>query len=197
MKHLKILGLAAVAAMALMAIGASTASATTLAVGGSKTNSAVKIEASLETGTSAKLQKTDGTFANTCTTSKVVGTTSVFTGTAVSGPLAEKETGLSFGSCTTEKVTVDASGSLSVEWISGTTNGTVKSSGAKVTVPSPFGTLTCETGTGTDVGTLTGTKTGSATMDIKAVLNCGFLAPSATWEGSYWVTSPGGLGVEE
>jgi hypothetical protein len=71
-------------------------------------------------------------------------------------------------------------------------------------VPSPLGgtPLSCETGAGTHIGTLTG-KSGSvasdklATMDIHAVLNCGFLAPSSTWDGSYIVTSPEGLGVEK
>jgi hypothetical protein len=190
MKITKMFGLLAVAALALMAF-ASTASATTLETNGVKNTSAVTIEASLESGTSAVLQKTDGSFANTCTASSVIGKDSTSTtGTAVSGPVST----LTFTSCTNEKVVVDAAGSLSVENIAGTTNGTVKSSSAKVTVPSPFGSLTCETGTGNDIGTLTGKASGQATMDINAVLNCGFLAPSTTWTGSYLVTSgPNGV----
>jgi hypothetical protein len=191
MKYLKMLGLAAVAAMALMAVAAGSASATTLEKAGVVQTGAVEIKASLESGTSAKLQKTDGSFANTCTESSVEGKTTVFTGTAVSGPISL----LTFKKCTTESVVVDAAGSLSIERIGSTTNGTVKSSGAKVTVPSPFGALTCVTSEGTDIGTLTGKASGQATMDISAVLNCGFLAPSATWTGSYVVTSPEGLGV--
>jgi hypothetical protein len=115
-----------------------------------------------------------------------------FTGETVSGPISS----LSFTKCTSSPVVVDTAGSLSVQRIGATTNGTVRSSGAKVTVPSPLGgTLTCVTGEGTDIGTLTGVKAGNAKMDINAVLNCGFLAPSSTWTGEYVVTSPHGSGV--
>jgi hypothetical protein len=190
MKLTKILGVVAVAAMALMAF-AGTASATTLEKEGVKQTGAVTIKSSLKSGTSALLSDTAGFFANTCTASNVEGTTSVFTGTTVSGAISA----LSFTSCATEPVTVDTKGSLSVENIAGTTNGTVRSIGAKVTVPSPFGLLTCVTAAspGTDIGTLTGVKTGNATMDINAALNCGSI--TAKWTGTYTVTSPVGLGV--
>ncbi|HEX6204942.1 MAG TPA: hypothetical protein VFZ29_03950, partial [Solirubrobacterales bacterium] len=79
--------------------------------------------------------------------------------------------------------------------IPGTTNGTVFSEEAEITVGSPFGTLNCKTNAGVDLGTLTGTKEGHATIDVNAVLNCGFLMPSATLKGTYTVTSPTGLGV--
>ena len=87
-------------------------------------------------------------------------------------------------------------GSLKIEWTSGT-NGKVSSSGAEVTV---FATAlnasaVCKTGTGTEIGTFTGVKTGNATMDIStSKLNCGILG-TATWTGTYTVTSPTGLGV--
>ena len=82
----------------------------------------------------------------------------------------------------------------------GGTNGSVASEEAVVTVGTPFGTVTCNTGATTTIGTLTGaTTTGNpgahAIMDINAVLNCGFLLPSAKWEGTYTVTSPTDLGV--
>ena len=85
-------------------------------------------------------------------------------------------------------------GSLTVEWTSGT-NGTVRSAGARVRVPSPFGVLTCVTsaGAGTDIGTLTGVKEGHAALDVSAVLNCGII-PSAVWTGEYTITTPTGLG---
>jgi hypothetical protein len=63
------------------------------------------------------------------------------------------------------------------------------------TISTAFGTVNCKTGTGTDLGTLTGVSSGNATMHINAVLNCGFLLPSATFKGTYTVTSPSGLGV--
>ncbi|HEX6205297.1 MAG TPA: hypothetical protein VFZ29_05765 [Solirubrobacterales bacterium] len=194
MKYLKILGPAAVAAMALAAFTAGNAAATVLEVEGQNWLESVEINASLETGTSATLARTDGSLANTCTSSTVAGaTSSPFTGEQVTGALSS----LTFASCS-ETVTVDAKGQLFVKHIAGTTNGTVFSENAEVTVKTPFGNeVNCKTGTGTDIGTLTGVKSGNATMDINAVLNCGFLLPSATWKGAYTVTSPTGLGVKD
>jgi hypothetical protein len=188
MKYLKMLGLAAIAAMGLMAFAGS-ASATTLEVGGVAQNKAVTIEATLASGTSAILRDKNGTTNDTCTSSTVKGTTTAFD--PPSGPIGT----LSFGGCS-HTTHVLANGSLSVAWTSGT-NGTVTSSGAEVTVVSTvFGaSATCKTGAGTVVGTLTGVKTGNATMDINATtLNCGILGTSS-WTGTYTVTSPAGLGV--
>jgi hypothetical protein len=200
MKLTKMFGLVAVAALALMAF-ASTASATTLETNGLKKAEAITIEASLNG--SATLSDTSNTFANTCKTSTVEGKDSTaFTATGtkpISGPVST----LSFGGCTHEEVKVDKPGSLSVEWISGTTNGTVRSTGAEVTVPATIGssiiTVNCTT-SGTDIGTLKGVKEGTATMEISAVLNCGFFLPSAKWVGTYNLTSGGkghALGVVE
>jgi hypothetical protein len=191
MKYLKILGLAAVAAMAMTAFTAGSASATTLEVGGVKKTTNTAITASLQSGSSAVLSRTDGSFANTCTASHVDGETTVNTGAAVSGPIKT----LTFTNCT-RPVSVHNPGSLSVTHTSGT-NGTVSSSGAVVTVGSPFGTLNCQTGASTHLGTLTGTGNlaAHATLAIDAVINCGFLVPSAVWKGTYVVTTPTGLGV--
>jgi opacity protein-like surface antigen len=193
MKFTKILGVAAAAALALMAF-ASTASATTLEKEGVAQTGAITISASLKKETSALLTDTSGFLANTCTVSTVEGSDSTkTTGTAVEGPISVLSWGTTTTPCTEGNPTVDTKGSLSVERIGTTTNGTVKSKNAKVTVPSPFGLLTCTTpAEGTDIGTLTGVKTGNATMDISAVLNCGI---TAKWSGTYVVTSPVGLGV--
>lgn len=192
MRYLKMLGIAAVAAMSFMAFAVSSVSASTLEVKGVKQNGAVELTASLEG--SVTLARTDGTFANTCTESHVNGTTTKFTN-PVTGPIKV----LTFGACE-RPVTVHKPGALEVTWIKGTTDGTVFSEQAEVTTGSPFGTLNCKTGETTHIGTLTGTDgtpATHATMDINAVLNCGFLVPSATWKGSYIVTSPTGLGVVE
>jgi hypothetical protein len=192
MKYVKMLGLAAVAAMALMAVvGAGTASATTLEVGGVAKNSSVTIEASLKSGTSAILKDEFGTTTDTCTVSTVKGSTvSPFTGATVGGPLSA----LTFSSCT-HTTTVISKGSLSVAWTSGT-NGTVSSKGAEVTVQSTFfgASAVCKTGEGTAIGTATGVASGNATIDINAKINCGILG-AASWTGTYSVTSPAGLGV--
>jgi hypothetical protein len=194
MKYLKMLGLAAVAAMAVMAfVGAGTASATTLEIGGVPQNKAVTISASLEAGSSAILKDEFGTTTDTCTESSVHGTTtSPFTAEEIDGTL----TTLTFGKCS-HTTTVINKGILYVKWDGGT-NGTVTSSGAEVTVQSTFfgASAICKTGGGTDIGTLTGVGklTEHATMDINATISCGILGNSK-WTGSYKVTTPTGLGV--
>jgi hypothetical protein len=195
MKSLKMLGLAVVAAMALTAFAAGTASATTLEVGGAAQNSAVSIKATLATGTSAILKDEAGTTTDTCTTSEVKGKTeSPFSSASVSGPV---ET-LSFKNCS-HTTTVLKNGRLSVTWTSGT-NGSVTSTEAEVTVQSTvFGaSAICKTGAGTKLGTLTGNPTAEgktlSTMDISATINCGILG-NASWTGTYTVTSPEELGV--
>lgn len=193
MKYLKMIGLAALAAMALMAFTAGSASATTLEVATNTTNASVTLSASLASGTSAVLETTTGSFQDTCTKSTVGGKTeSPYTGTTVGG----KVTSLTFDDCT-HGTRVTSKGSLSVEYTSGT-NGLVRSSGAAVEVDSTtFGaTLECTTNN-TPLGTLTGSGHGHATMDINAVVDCGFFAPSARWKGTYTVTSPTGLGVSK
>jgi hypothetical protein len=211
MKYLKMLGLAALAAMALMAVTAGSASATTLETAGVTQNKSVAISASLTAGTTLVLKNTSGTSENTCTKATLSGSTTSsttagktthnsYTGEQLTGPI----TALQFGEdakgkgCTHE-VIVHKAGTLHIKHIAGTTNGTLTSSGAEVTsFSTAFGTfLTCKTGEGTTLGTLTGTgdHTKHATVTVNAVLNCGFVVPSAKWEGSYTVTSPTGLGV--
>lgn len=179
------------AASALLAL-AGTASATTLEKAGVKQTGAVTIKASHESTTSTGwIEKSLGTL-NTCTTSTIEGTTSVFSGTTVTAPISA----LTFQNCTDGTPIVDAKGSVSIENISGTTNGTVRWIGTKVTVPTTaLGTLTCVTASspGTDVGTLTGVSSGTAKLDVTVLLNCGFV--NMTWAGTYIVTSPDGLGV--
>jgi hypothetical protein len=201
MKYLKMLGLAAVAAAALMAIvGVTAASATTLEIGGVKQTGAVTIGATLKPGTSATLVDEFGTTTDTCTESTVHGKTTTFTATGTNEIDGKVET-LTFGKCS-HTTTVINPGVLYVGWIKGTTNGTVTSAGAEVTVNSTFfgASAICKTGTGTDIGTLTGVKTTAehATMDIDATknLNCGILGNSS-WTGTYTVTTPTGLGVIE
>jgi hypothetical protein len=138
--------------------------------------------------------KTDGTEANTCSVSSFKGTTGVFTGTKVTGNLAE----ISFKTCKREAVTIDAAGGLYFEYESGTTSGEVFSENAQWTFPTAFGfSVNCSTGSGTRIGTLDAASSASshATITINAVLNCGVFLPSATWKGTYKISSPTGLGV--
>lgn len=188
MKLTSIIGIAIGAAVALMTF-TNTASATTLEINGVKQTGAVTVKGSFKAGTSGLMTTTGGAFINTCTEGTAEGTTSTFTGTVVSGPVSS----LTFEKCTSEPIVVDSAGTLSLEWIKETT-GTLFSSGAKVTVPSPFGRLTCTTNN-TDLGTLSGVSSGTATLTLNGVLNCGLLAPSAKWTGTFAITSPLGLGV--
>jgi len=179
MKLSKILGAAAVAALALMAF-ASTASATTIETNGVTKAGAVTFDWSLSGST--EWETTAGAFLNTCSSGTWAWTTAVWSGTTVSGSVST----LSSSNCTHEKVVVNSKGSLSIERIGTTTNGTVRSSGASVTVPvTVFGSVvstTCTT-SNTDLGTLNGTASGASSITINAILTCSGLAPSAKWTG--------------
>jgi hypothetical protein len=197
MKYLKILGLAAIAAMALTALlGVGTAGASSLKIRGASTSLGVGtvIEASLEAGNSAVLEDPFGFTGTTCTGSSVAGTLSVVTPT---GQPTGSLSALSFSPCP-HTVDVISKGQLKIENIAGTTNGTVFSENAEVKVFSTLLNQSCiaKTGAGTDIGKLTGaTAAGSkATMDIEGTIplsECS--ASSARWTGKYDVSKPLGL----
>jgi hypothetical protein len=185
----KALGLAVLSAMALM-VSASTASATTLEIGGVAKNAEVALETTIGSGGSFLETDTSNFSANTCTSSAIKGhTESPFTGTTVGGPI----TTLSWTNCTEGNPTVDKAGVFSVERIGTTTNGTVRWTGSTITTPSFFGTFECTTNN-TDIGTITGVASGSAIFHVNAVVSCTLIG-SAKWSGTYTVTSPAGLGV--
>jgi hypothetical protein len=186
MKLSKILGLTVVAGVALMAF-AGAASATTLETNGVKQISAVTLESTLQG--SAELKDTSGIFLNTCSASVLKATTSTAsTGPTVSGPVST----FSFTNCTHSPIVVDAKGSLRIERIGITTNGTVTSSGLSLTAPmtvlGSVVTVPCQT-SNTDLGTLDGTSIGSAStkITINAILECELLS-SVRWVGTYAIT---------
>jgi hypothetical protein len=191
MKHMKKTAAVALSAAALSAaLLAGSASATTLEVGGVAKNQSVTILASLKAGTSLILKDTFGISIKTCTTSSLHGaTSSPFTGGQVTVPLSS----LSVSNCDRTALTDDP-GTLHIQWTSGT-NGTVTSSKLDITTNSPFGTLTCTTGAGTHLGSLTGVASSSAhaTIDINASISCSGI--SSKWEATYTITTPTGLGV--
>lgn len=189
MDQLKKLGMAALGAMALMAIVAGTASATTFETTGITENGEITVTASKKSGTSGVLSRTDGSLANTCTSEHVHYRTTSYT-PVPRAPVQQ----WALAGCT-RPVTVDQAGEFSFELIAGTTNATVISSNAEITVSTPFGTVNCKTGTGTDLGVLIGVAAGNASMEINSVLNCGFLLPSASYVSKWVITGPHGLGV--
>jgi hypothetical protein len=184
MKQLRTIAFIHLATVLAALAAATNASATTLEVGGVTKSGSVTIEA---VSSAVVFRDTFGLTANKCE-SKLEGTTSVFSGTAVSGAMPT----VTFTPCEREQVVFHTNGSLSVERIGTTTNGTVRWSGGVWTIPSPFGTLTCQTAAspGTDIGTLTGVSSGNATIDLFAVLMCGI---SVKWEGTYKTTTAIGV----
>jgi hypothetical protein len=206
MKHVKMLGLAAGAAMVLMAfLGASSASATVLC----KTNNTpclsgwdypqgTAIEASLDPQTSAILKTTGGSIENTCNTAALVAATSN-TGSAsetVKGSVALEN--LFFGGCINTTDVLEG-GFLEIHHIAGTMNGTLTAKQFRITMN--LGGVSCVYGatTGVDLGTVTGGA--MATMDINGALpkvEGPILCPSTTvWEAKYTVTEPEPLYVAE
>ena len=201
MKYLKMLALAAVAAMALTAfLGAGSASATVLCktqmtegchAAGWAYPKGTLIDASLEAGTTLRLKDTAGNTLVTCTASTVKGETTN-TGSSTETPDGIVSV-LTFAPCDSTVHTIKT-GILEVHWIPGTDNGTLTSKEAEVTV-TIFG-VSCgySTGNGTDVGIATGGSMG--TGDFNAIVkksNGGFLCPeTAVWEGAYTITEPAG-----
>jgi hypothetical protein len=188
MKYLKMFGLAAIAAMGLMAfVGASTASAD-LYTDKAKTikyKTGTTISATLATGKSASLKSGETTIA-TCTGGTVHGKTTNETGT-VSGTIES----LTWSGCSQTTHTV-AKGTLSIS-----TAGVVTGKGNSVTL-GVFGTsCTYGTGEGTTLGTLVSGET--PVLKINANIprtSGGFLCPATgTWEAEYIVTTPHALYV--
>lgn len=189
MKILSTLGLTAVGVLCTVAVAAPGASATTLEIEGITKNESLTMESSIKAGYSANLRDTFGTSINTCLNGTSTGsTTSPYSSTTITG------TGsiLQLSSCKRPSV-VHKFGTLHISHISDTTNGTVTSSGAEVTTNSPFGTITCETGEGTHLGTLTGVSSGHAEMDVNVTIVCSGI--SLKWTATRVITVPTGLGV--
>jgi len=203
MKYLKMLGLAAVAAAALMAfVGAGSASATTLTCTNPPGTKVVCPAGTTIDATAGSSLNLKAGFANiTCTESTVHGKTTN-TGSSTETVKGHIE-GLTFGKCNAT-VTVIEKGTLEIHTDQeGVTdnNGTLTGSGSVVTVAT--GGISCTYATNnTDLGTVKGsTSTGGiATMIINAELTKsagGFLcANPAHWEGSYEITTPAWLDVD-
>jgi len=212
MKYLKMLGLAAVAACALLAVvGVGAASATTLTCA-EKTPDGTHHELKLCSNTqilhavSVGKAVLDAPFGNIECNSTTHGTITNpgSASTTASGPIPKG--GLIFNECGSDTVTVLKEGSLEIHTdVEGVTdfNGTVTSIGAEVTIVHLGFHCIFGTGAGTDIGTLTGsTTTGkTATMHIKATIprtggsSGAFCGSSAPWTGTYDITTPDTLDV--
>lgn len=198
MKYLKMIGLAAVSAMALMAfMGASTASADELCTTTAVNNMCpegkliTEIHGTLKKGTSAKLTDTEGFTLDTCTAGTVkIKNTSQGTGV---NPITGSVEALTWGEAGTScAFTTDtlANGSTSATQATGGGT-TVTSKGSQVTINTGlFGSCVYGTGEGTDLGS---TANGGNELVINATVNKisgGFACPTtAKWSATYTITN--------
>ncbi len=199
MKYVKILGLLAVAAAAMMAF-AGTASATSV-TSPSGTVYTSTIKASSENG---HVKLVGPLNINIQCASSVEGTV----GTHGSGVTAAGNiSALTFTNCTngySATVINNNFGSLEIH-ATGSGNGTLTSKNTEVTVTTPLG-FNCiykTAAAGTDIGTLTGSSTtgATATLDINAASiprtgHSAFCGGSGEWNGNYVVTTPDFLDVD-
>lgn len=197
MKHLKLIGLAAVAAMALVALlGAGAASATVLCKNNLNTEHCSepyevgsKGTASLAAGSSAIMETTAGETLITCnesTTSAVLENAGSSTTT-----VEDSVTSLTFGGCSTTVDTVTLGRGV-LHWIAGTDNGTLTTIETAVTT-NIFGvSCTYGAGAGTTMGTTVGGNPGSLTVNtVIAKVAGGFVCPSdVRITAKYVATSP-------
>jgi hypothetical protein len=198
MKYVKMLGLTAIAATALMAfIGAGTASATVLCKNNLNTEkcserypAGTKLEAKL-IGTA----KLDTSF-KTVTCNKVSpGTGTMETeGSATTTPFGKNGTG-TYEECNCE-IKVLKEGSLEIHQIAGTDNGTLTESGGEVTMTcsSIFGNVHCIYGSGANVdgGELKGGNPAKevVSLNIPRLPTNSICSEEAVLTGEYEITSP-------
>lgn len=155
MKSLKMIGLAALAATALMALSAGTASATVFCKNNTSTEACTEKYpvgtvglSSLKAGTTQVLETLSGTVLDTCTGSSAEETlqnegsaTETITATIPVGSLK-------WGTCTKTTDTLSG-GEGEIHWIAGTDNGTITAKGFEVTANTIFGS--CIYGLGTEM----------------------------------------------
>jgi hypothetical protein len=200
MKKLELFVLALATTLGLMVLaGAGVSQATVLCTTESSGcimtyPSATAIGLSLKSGTTMALKNTSGSLEATCTGGAVSGKSGAETATAIPVELSE----WSWSSCSQTTDTV-ASGSLEVDLIKGTHNGTVTGKGTEWKFTLSGVNCTFGTGTGTDLGTLT--SGAGAVLDVNAVINKtagSFLCPSTVLlEAQFVVTEPHALYVDQ
>jgi hypothetical protein len=192
MKYVKILGLLAVAAAAMMSFAASASAdyVTTTTGGETPALNTETIHAVNEAGTEVILENDISEIK--CQTTTAQGKVETHTGGASGTAAAGNLTALTFTNCTDSwHVTTTAFGSLSVDWTKGH-NGDVFSNGTKVSATRFFVPCNYET-KNTTIGTVTGGN--PATLHIEANIPlaagsselCG--EGAAKWEGAYVTTS--------
>jgi hypothetical protein len=188
MKHLKILGLLAVAAAAMMAFAAS-ASADYLSTTTGGAEASPTIHAVNENG-HVSLHNPEANIECASTTSGAPNTQGA--GESISGPISS----LSFTGCTNGwTVTVNAAGSLTTVANNKNHGGTLSSSGSTVTATLNlfFFHITCRYATNnTSIGTITGGNPATLHIEGKIPFHSGSAAcgeEPSQWTGDYVTTS--------
>ena len=200
MKNLKMLGLAAAAALALTAlIGVSSASATVLCSeytrecpAGKGYGSGTVIDATMEAGTSSVIRDTAGTVLATCTGGTFKGeTTGAGTKeTAVPGVLQS----LTFTGCA-QTLTVLKTGKMNILYAGPNTNGTLTFAETRLTVTSAGQSCVYTTGVGIHVAVMTSDESLTyPKVHVNATLTkeTGGASCQAhvVWQAAYQITSP-------
>jgi len=186
MKCLKMLGLAAVAAMALTTfVGAGTASATVLCStnaspcpAGQKWPAATELRFTVAPGNPGIWKDTAGNVLAQCPEGEIRGVitkSGSATETVMTSVEASGLTWANVGGCF--NTTTIKGGTLEIHTSEGTNNGTVTVSGIEITINNPiFGSCVYGFGTG-HLGRLTANGSGSATLDVET----SFLKKSGTF----------------
>jgi len=205
MKCLKMLGLAAVAAAALMAIaGVGTASATVLCQTtttscSKKWESGTQLDFHVRAGTVGRWGNTSGETLVECTEGLLQGKPSAGSGSeTVKMSVGASEFNWNSGCSGVQTKTLEG-GTIEIHNITGTDNGTVTITGFTFTT-TLFG-ATCTYGflEATDLGVLTGSGTGDAILDISTSFSKkegSFLCPlSLNWKEEFTQTGPSGTAL--
>lgn len=207
MKYLKILGLAIVAAAALMAIvGAATASATVLCDSATnpcseKWEAGAQLEFKVKANTVGRWGPTNGETLVECGAGILKGNPSTGGASETVTVSINGESELNWNNgCGGGVVTKTLEGGkLEIHSISESSNGTVTATGFSFTTT--FFGVSCvySFAVATDLGTLTGSATGDAVLDINSVFSKkegGFLCPtSVTWVEEFTQVGPSGTGL--
>jgi len=201
MKYLKMLGLAVVAVVALMAFaGAGSASATVLCHKAEtpcsqKWSKGTEIEFTVRPGTRARWFS-EPTTVMECSSGDLKGSVTSVGGSSetVKIPLSN----FAWTSCAPANSSTLEAGELEIHSISGSENGTVTLKGFTDRMENtPFGTCVYTSGsTGIGLGTLTASKTGEAIIDIETTLTrsggSALCPPTVTWWEQWIQTAPSG-----
>jgi hypothetical protein len=194
MKYVKMLGLAAVAAMALMAFaGAGTASATEICTTTSfpcpAGSTISKLELSKDPGTTPVLENTEGSIEDTCTEATASGAVTQGTSTTtVKGPVT-----LAFGGCTnTTTVNNAAACELEAHGIKNSDNATITAKRCTETNVHNADNCRYGAGAGNTLGEYIGgtTKTIAVNTVVNGIDSNSFLCPTTSrWTAWYVATN--------